>query len=299
MPSKESEAFLESLRKRPTPTGVPTFQEVRANFAASMTARPLPVGISVEKNVTGGVPCELLTPPQADVSRLILFFHGGGNVVGSLDSHREVACRVAVSAKCPVLAVGFRVGPEDPFPAAVDDAVAVYRAILSSGRTASEVAVAGDSAGAGLAVALVISERDSGRPMPACGILLSPCVDLSLSSSSIRDVTIVDPTFRREGVQRMFEAYLGGADPKTPLASPLYADLRSLPPLLIQSGSLEAFLEEARAFHLSAIAAGVDSTMEEFEGQVHDFHTLAPSLPETLTALSSIGSFVASKWFTP
>ncbi len=295
MASPESRQFLEVLQARPRPGAPVPFEQMRSAFATAMTALPLPPGTTTERATVGGVPCELLSFPAADASNLVLYFHGGGNVVGSLDSHREIACRVGVSAGCPVLNVGFRVGPEDPFPAAVEDAVAVYVSVLASGRAPASVAVVGDSAGGGLGVALLLSARDSAMRMPSCAVMISACLDLSLSGSSITRGEIADPTFNLVSTRRLFDAYLGGADAKTPFASPLFGDLRGLPSLLIQCGSLEAFLEEARAFHAAAKRAGVESTMEEYEGQVHDFQALAPTLPETLDALQTIGSFLRAK----
>jgi acetyl esterase/lipase len=255
--------------------------------------------MTVEKVTEGGVPCELLSFPGAGASRLILYFHGGGNAVGSLDSHRQIACHVALSADCPVLNVGFRVGPEDPFPAAVEDAIAVYTAVLEAARAPASVAIAGDSAGAGIGVALLLTLRDSGQRLPACAVLISPCLDLSLSGQLVNSGQVGDPGFTVEAARRLFDAYLGSADPRHPLASPAFADPTGLPPLLIQAGSLEAYLEEAAAFASAATIAGVETVFEEYEGQVHDFQAVAPSLPESVAALRSIGTFLKSKMASP
>lgn len=295
MASKESQVFLETLRARPTGGAFPGFPVIRAAFGANMSARPLPDGTTVEKVTEEGVPCELLSFPGADASRLILYFHGGGNVVGSLDSHREIACHVGLSAGCPVLNVGFRVGPEDPFPAAIEDAVAVYKAVLGAGQAPGSIAIAGDSAGAGVGIALLLSAREDGISLPACAVLISPCLDLSLSGTLVNSGEVMEPGFTVEAARRLFDAYLGTADPRNPLASPAFADPTGLPPLLIQAGSLEPYLEEAAAFADAARKAGVDTVFEEYEGQVHDFQTVAPNLPESIDALRSIGSFLRSK----
>ena len=295
MASEESKQFLEALRTQSPAAGPLPWPEVRKAFGAQMAALALPEGISVQPCIWAKVPCELLTPRKSDARRLIVYFHGGGNVVGSLDSHRELGARIAVHSGVQLLMIGFRNGPEDPFPAAIDDASSVYAALLADGRRPSDLAVGGDSAGGGIAVALLLRERAAGRAMPAFGVLVSPCLDLSLTFAS-RAEPVGDPTFDLIRTRQLFGEYLGNADPQDPFASPAFSDPTGLPPLLIQSGSLEGFLEDVRVFHRKAVESGVRSRMDEYEGQVHDFQALAPSLPESRSALASIGAFVKSHW---
>jgi monoterpene epsilon-lactone hydrolase len=224
---------------------------------------------------------------------VVLYLHGGGYVIGSPRSHRHLAAAIARAAGARALLLDYRRAPEHPFPAAVDDALAAYRWLLeSAGVAPGHVVVAGDSAGGGLTVATLLAARDAGLPQPAAGVCISPWADLTCSLGSYTTKAAVDPVVDTGLVQKMATAYLGAADPRTPLASPLHADLRGLPPLLVQVGGDEVLLDDARELAARAKRAGVDATLEVWDAMVHVWHWFLPMLDEAPAAIDRIGAFV-------
>jgi len=225
----------------------------------------------------------------------VLYLHGGGYVIGSPRSHRHLAAAIAGAAGTSALLLDYRLAPEHPFPAAVDDAVAAYRWLLDQGIAAGHIAVAGDSAGGGLTVATLLALLNARLPMPAAGVCISPWVDLTCRGESYRSKADVDPIVRSAGVSEMARAYLATTDPRSPLASPLFADLRGLPPLLIHVGSDEVLLDDAIGLAERAKAAGVDATLEQWDRMIHVWHWFLPMLDEAQAAVASIGSFVRAR----
>jgi monoterpene epsilon-lactone hydrolase len=213
-------------------------------------------------------------------------------VIGSLRSHRHLAAAIARAAGTRALLLDYRLAPEHPFPAALEDAVAAYQWVLAQGIAPERVVVAGDSAGGGLTMATLLTLRDRGLPRPAGGVCISPWVDLTNSAESYVTKAAVDPIVTRDGIEGMTQAYVGGGDRKAPLVSPLYADLRNLPPLLVQVGSDEVLLDDARGLGQRAKAAGVDVTVEEWPSMVHVWHWFLPMLDEAERAIDVIGRFV-------
>jgi phosphinothricin tripeptide acetyl hydrolase len=189
----------------------------------------------------------------------------------------------------------YRLAPEHPFPAAVDDAVAAYRWLLDRGQTPERMVLAGDSAGGGLTVATLLALRDRGLPLPAAGVCISPWVDLTLSGASYDAKAATDPIVTRDGVTEMARAYLGQTEARTPLASPLFADLSGLPPLLIQVGSEEVLLDDSVALAKRAKTAGVDATLEIWPSMIHVWHWFLPMLDEAQAAIDVIGAFVQAR----
>jgi phosphinothricin tripeptide acetyl hydrolase len=241
----------------------------------------------------GGVPAEWITAPGSDEKRVVLYLHGGGYVIGSVEAYRGHASRIAEACKCAVLLVEYRQGPEDPFPAALEDAVSSYRWLLTQGLAPSRIAIAGDSAGGGLTVATLVSLRDQGVALPQAGVCLSPWIDLECESRSMRELAGSDRvTAPREYLLQMARSYLGGADPRTPLASPLYADLSKLPRLLIQVGTAEILLDDSRRLAERARAAGVSVKLEEWDDMPHIWQFFAPVLSEGRDALAKIAGFL-------
>ncbi len=295
MASQESQMLIEMLRSREASATTPTVAEQRAGYEAMTAASPLVEGTTVEKTTAGGVPCEFVVAPGADPSRVVVYLHGGGYVIGSAASHRELASRVSAATGARVLTVDYRLAPEHPFPAAVEDATFAYQSLIESGYAPSRLAIGGDSAGGGLTAATLLSIRDRGLPQPACAVLISPWTDLTMSGPSITDRAAMDPIVADAGIQSMAADYLGGQDAKSPLASPLFADLTGLPPLLIQVGTFEILYDDATRFHEAALRAGIESAFEPYEGQVHVFQQFGPGLPESVAALASIGTFVKAK----
>jgi acetyl esterase/lipase len=253
---------------------------------------PIPEGITTETVEANGVPCEWTDASGADPERVLLDLHGGGYVVGSLNTHRGQVAGYSIASGARALSVGYRLAPEHPHPAAVEDAAAAYRWLLGQGIEAGRIAVAGDSAGGGLTAAVLVALRDAGDPLPACGVMISPWVDMEGSGESVISKAGSDPMVGKEELLQMAETYLGGLDPRTPLASPLYAELAGLPPLLIHVGTAEILLDDARRFASRASEAGVDVSLKEWEDMIHVFQAYAMLLPEGKQAVDEIGAFI-------
>jgi monoterpene epsilon-lactone hydrolase len=251
--------------------------------------------IQCEPVVANGVPAEWICPRGATPARTVLFLHGGSFNSGSIVSHRTLAGNVALAAGARSLLIDYRLAPEHPFPAAIEDARAAYQWLLAQGITPRQLVVAGDSAGGTLVLALLVQLRDQRQPLPAAGVCLSPAPDLTFSSESwtfnARKDLMLDARKERKSV----EIYLKGADPRGPLASPSFADLSGLPPLLIQIGSHELLLSDAERLGERARAAGVDVTLEVWPGMQHEWQFAADFLPEGRRAIARVGEFVKAK----
>ncbi|HTO55576.1 MAG TPA: alpha/beta hydrolase [Myxococcota bacterium] len=250
----------------------------------------------VKKQVlkANGVPAEWLDGPGARSDRAVLYLHGGGYVLGGINSHRDLMARISADAKARVLGIDYRLAPEHPFPAAVDDAVSAYRFILDSGITPNHVAIAGDSAGGGLTAATLLAIRDKKLPLPACAALLSPWVDLEGEGQSMNGGVMDDPMVRKDLVALMAPAYLNGKSARDPLASPLHANLSGLPPLLVQVGRREVLLDDSTRFAQAALRAGVKVELEVWPGMLHVWQLFASELEEGREAIARIGGFLRS-----
>jgi epsilon-lactone hydrolase len=286
----------EHLAKVPPAT---TVAERRAQYDRAERVFPVPPDVGVKvvtiKPVQGPeVAGEWLEPPAAREHAALLYLHGGGYVIGSPRSHRHLAAALARAAGAATLLPDYRLAPEHPFPAAIDDAVAAYRWLLERGALPERTVIAGDSAGGGLTVATLLALRDRGLPSPAAGICISPWVDLTCTAPSYASKAASDPIVTGEGVGLMAQAYLGVTDPKTPLASPLFADLTGLPPLLVQVGSEEVLLDDAVGLAERAKAAGVAATLEVWPDMIHVWHWFFPMLDEGQRAIDGAGTFVRS-----
>ena len=242
-----------------------------------------------------GVPGEWQLPQTGDGGRTILYLHGGGYVLGSPLSHRDLVGAIADAAHARAFIADYRLAPEHPFPAAVEDAVAAYQGLLDSGIDPARLCIAGDSAGGGLTVAALVAIRDRKLPLPAGGICISPWADLTCSSNSMTSMAEADPMLKPDALRWMAGLYLNGQDPKAPLASPVFADLKGLPPLLIQVGTEEALYDDAITLSRVAHEAGVDATLEVWEGMMHVWHLMAKLIPEGKQAIQAIGAFVVAK----
>jgi epsilon-lactone hydrolase len=280
---------MKSVQRTPPPT----LQEMRAGFE-EMVAAP-PPDVKCEPVSANGVDAEWITAPGAAADRVVLYLHGGGYVLGSARSHRDLIGRISRAAQARGLALNYRLGPENPFPAAVDDALAGYRCLLDNGIKPSRIAVAGDSAGGGLTVAALVAIRDAGLPLPAAGVCMSPWVDLEQTGASMTTRAQADPVVQREGLAGLAQAYLAGKDPRTPLASPLYADLKGLPPLLIQVGDAETLLDDSTRIAERARAAGVQVKLEVWPEMIHVWQLFASFLPEGQDAVEGIGKFIRER----
>jgi epsilon-lactone hydrolase len=282
------------LAKLP-PSNTLTIAERRAQYERAERLFPTPADVKVEVVTAPERPAEWLTPPGVRTDAVVLYLHGGGYVIGSPRSHRHLAAAIARAAGTRALLLDYRLAPEHPFPAALEDAVAAYQWLLRDGISPTRVVVAGDSAGGGLTVATLLALRDRGLPRPAAGICISPWVDLTNSAASYVSKAAVDPIVTLESIALLTQAYIGSGDPKQPLVSPLYADLRGLPPLLVQVGSDEVLVDDAVGLGARARAAGVDVTVREWPAMIHVWHWFLPMLDEATQAIAEIAAFVKAR----
>jgi acetyl esterase/lipase len=251
--------------------------------------------IGVEAVTVAGRSAEWLRAPGAQAERAILYLHGGGYVMGSPNTHRSLGGEVSRAAQAGVLMLDYRLGPEEPFPAAVEDGVAAYQWLLEHGFTPKNLAIAGDSAGGGLAAATLVSARDHKLALPAAAVCISPWSDMTCSNESYQTRAEADPMIGPD-IGKMVDLYLQGKDVKDPYASPNFADLRSLPPLLIHVGRDEVLLDDAIKLDQKARADGVDSTLEIWEDMIHVWHAFHPMLPEGRDGIVRVGEFLREKW---
>jgi epsilon-lactone hydrolase len=248
--------------------------------------------VAVEQTNANGVRAEWNSTPPAARDAVLLYLHGGGFVIGSLDSHRHLVSEAGRAAKALTLALDYRLAPEHPFPAAVEDAVAGYRFLLAQGYRPERVTIAGDSAGGGLVVSAMIAIRDAGLPQPACGWCISPWVDLEALGETMATKAAADPTVQKAGILDMARLYLNGADPRSPLAAPIYANLAGFAPLLIQVGAAETLLDDAVRLAKIAGAANVRVDLQIWPEMIHVWHLFHPELEAGRRAIEQGGSFV-------
>jgi acetyl esterase/lipase len=290
MPSEGLTGLIAMMRESPLPESL---EERRAMMDGAAAVLALPDGVEVEATDAAGVPAEVVAAPGADADAWIVYLHGGGYTGGSVRSHRHHVARLSGACGCAVLNVDYRLAPEHPFPAAVDDAVAAYRWLLDGrGADAGRVALAGDSAGGGLAAAALVALRDAGEALPAAAALISPWTDLTMTSPTYESRGDVDPMCSRASLEPQAAAYLAGTDPAHPLASPLHADLWGLPPLLVQVGDAEVLLDDSVRFAERASAAGVDCTLEVAPEMIHVWHLFAEFAPEGVDAVERLAAWL-------
>jgi epsilon-lactone hydrolase len=283
------------LREKALPPGVDIPLEQRRK-GMEKVAFKVADDIGVEAVTVAGRAAEWITAPGSQTGRAILYLHGGGYVMGSLTTHRSLVGEISRAAQAAALLVDYRLAPEAPFPAAVEDGVAAYRWLLDNGFAAKNLAIAGDSAGGGLAVATLISARDQGLPMPKAAVPISPWSDMTCSNESYKTRAEADPLVGSGSIGDMANLYLQGKDPKHPYASPNFASLKSLPPLLIHVGRDEVLLDDSIKLDQKAKADGVNSTLEIWEDMIHVWHAFHPMLPEGKHAIERVGAFLREKW---
>lgn len=267
----------------------------RAFYEISSALLLAPKGVDFEPLKAGNVKAAWLVPENPDSGRVILYLHGGGYVIGSIRAYRKMTGHLANAAGCKVLLIEYRLAPEHEFPAAIEDAVSSYRGLLSQGYKPENIVIAGDSSGGGLAAATLVSLRDSGDPMPAAAIMASPWIDLEMTGESIRTMAKKDPMLTLQEVKRWSAQYLGDTDPKNPLASPIYADLKGLPPLLIHAGTREILLDDAKRFAERARDDGVEVQLDIYDGMWHVYQSFCGLVPESTEAVKKLGSFCRDK----
>ncbi|MFZ0049809.1 MAG: alpha/beta hydrolase [Streptosporangiaceae bacterium] len=273
--------------------------QMRAAHEAAAAKAPLPPvtfeATLVEPASGGSLQAEWVIPPGLTTSparpRVGLYLHGGGYVEGSPASGRPLACNLALAIGAPLLSLDYRLAPEHPFPAAVHDARDAMGWLTSRGHDPGSVLLFGDSAGGGLVIASLLALRDGHGPLPAGGVCISPWMDLSLPAGSIDLPDRNDPMVSRWMLTEMADHYLAGADPRAPLASPVYADLRGLPPVLVHVGEAERLLDDSTRWTERARAAGVDATLQVWPEMFHVWHAFAPRLPQAAAALADLAAW--------
>jgi cytochrome P450/acetyl esterase/lipase len=297
MASDQARAVHQALRDQRTnaaaaPPMRPSRAEQRAIAERIGDSTVEPAGVTFEDVVAGGVPAQWVTPDGATTSRVLVYFHGGGYCYCSMHSHRRLVGHLAAAAGCRALNVDYRLAPEHPHPAAVTDALAAYRWLLEQPVQPGDIVVAGDSAGGGIAVALLLKARDEGLALPAAGVLMSPWVDLAMTGDSVTTRVDVDVRQDPAGTQWCAHQFLAGQDPRDPYASPLYADLTGLPPLYIQAGDWDTLVDDSHRLADEARRAGVDVRLDLFPEMLHAHQIFAGNMPEADDAVARIGEYV-------
>ena len=253
---------------------------------------PPPGGTQVEPVDANGVPAEWVVAAGVSAGPVVLYFHGGAYHLGSPARLRGLLALLSAAAQARVLSVGYRLAPEHPFPAAFEDALTACRWLIASGTPARQVVIGGDSSGGGLALAALVALRDAGESLPGAAVVLSPWTDLDMGGESLQSLAAVDVMLTPDGVREAADWYLAGQDPRHPYASPLYADLHGLPPVLIQAGGAEIIRDDSTRFAAAAQAAGVDVTLEIWPEMPHVWHAFAGLLPEADEAVERIGRWL-------
>jgi monoterpene epsilon-lactone hydrolase len=285
----EIDVIRKLLTSKPRPVG---WAERRARIEEVGSAWPVADDIKLETVEFGGVAAEWSIAPGSDPSRVLMFFHGGGYCSGSIVSHRRLVTEAGRAAGVRTLAVAYRLAPENPFPAAHDDAKAAWRFLSDQGYAPASIVVGGDSAGGNLTLELIASLRDAGEGLPACAWLISPWTDLTMSGETLASKDSVDPLIHKAYLQELANSYLAGTDAKDPRVSPLYVDLRGLPPLLIQVGSAETLLADATRLADNAGAADVAVTLEIWPDMIHAWPMWNAHLAAGRRALVNAGAFM-------
>ena len=291
MSQQQRDALDQLLRDAPLDLGGDVAEQ-RVIFEEMMAAIPVPADVTTSSGSLGGIPVVNVEVAGADHASVIFYLHGGAYAIGTAASSVGLASDLARRAGARLVTVDYRLAPEHPHPAAIDDAVAAYRGLLDSGVAASAIAIAGESAGAGLAAATLVALKHAGLPQPSGAVLMSPWADLTLSGDSISAKAAVDPALTPEGLRRRAVDYVADGDRTAELVSPIFADLTGLPPLLIQAGSHEILLDDATRLAARAAAADVAVRLEVTPGVPHVFQGFAAMLDEGDAALTSAGEFL-------
>jgi monoterpene epsilon-lactone hydrolase len=290
MASPELQTLIDAKRADPY-TPEKTLADLRGANAAAGAAIALPEGTICTQVDADGVNAEWIVAPNAETDKTFMFIHGGGYYRGSAASSRSPAAHISAATGAQVFSIDYRLAPENPFPGAVEDALTAYRWMLAQGADPARTMVGGVSAGGGLTLALLLKLKETGDPLPAGAAPMSAWVDMTQSGESFVTKAEADPTISKIYLDRMAGYYLNGADPKTPLASPLFGDLSGLPPLLMQVGTAETLMDDSRVFAERAKAAGVDVIYEAWDDLIHGWHGSAHVLPEARDAIAHIGDF--------
>jgi monoterpene epsilon-lactone hydrolase len=293
--STEQRENLEVILRQSAFPGDADLNEQRRALRELLSAQPLPADVTVTAGELGGVPIAEITVDGVEPRHVVLYFHGGVYVMGDAALAADLASQVGRRTDAKVISVDYRLAPEHPYPAAVDDALATYEALLDNGNAPSDIVLAGESAGGGLAVATLVNARDHGLPLPAAAFVMSPYADLTLAGATMETKSEVDPLMSREALQARVTDYTSGQHAALGLISPVFADLPGLPPLLIQAGSHEVLLDDAVRLARQAAIADVEVTLEITPQVPHVFQAYYAILDEAAAALDRAGQFLSAQ----
>jgi acetyl esterase/lipase len=292
--STEQRENLEAvLRQSAFPAGI-DMNEQRRLLKELTSSQPLPADVTVTAAALGGVPTAEITIDGIEPRHVVLYFHSGVYVLGDAFQAANLASQVGRRTRAKVISVDYQLAPEHPYPAAVDDALAAYEALLHNGTAPSDIAFAGESAGGGLAIATLVNARDHGLPLPAAAFVMSPYADLTLAGTTMQTKREVDPLMSREALQSRVTDYTAGQDAALGLISPIFADLSGLPPLIIQAGTHEVLLDDAVRLARQAATADVEVTLDITPRVPHVFQTFYPILDEAAAALDRAGQLLSA-----
>jgi acetyl esterase/lipase len=293
MPWKDPdiETFTKLVKQRAAARGDMTIPQRRAQFETDMAAVPIADGCTIESLDLSGVPAERIAHPAARPGKTLLYLHGGGHVMGSLKTHRHFVSRLAIAARVTAFHIDYRLAPEHPYPAAIDDAMKAYRRILADGVAPQNLVVGGESAGGNLAAALLLKAREEGLPQPGGLYLLSPWLDMTTTGESYDKVGERDIIITREGIELVAAAYLGGADDNA-FTSPVRADIAGLPPMLIQVGSEELLLSDSLVFASRAAMSGIEVKLHVWPEMPHAWPLFHPFIRAGLAAIAEAGQWM-------
>ncbi len=292
MSTEQRETLDAILRQSAFPAGSDVTEQRRL-LRELLSAQPLPAEITVTRAVLGGVPAAEITVNGVEPQHVVLYFHGGVYVMGDAFLAADLASQVSRRTRAKAISVDYRLAPEHPYPAAVDDALAAYQALLDNGTAPSDIVLAGESAGGGLAIATLVSARDRGLPQPAAAFVMSPYADLTLAGATMDTKGDADPLLSRENLRARVADYTAGQDAALGLISPVFADLSGLPPLIIQGGSHEVLLDDAIRLARQAATADVQVTLDITPGVPHVFQAYHPILDEAAAALDRAGQLLS------
>jgi monoterpene epsilon-lactone hydrolase len=292
--STEQKENLDAILRQGAFPATADVNEQRRQLKALLSAQPLPGDVTVTAATLGGVPTAEITVDGVEPRNTVLYFHGGVYVLGDAFLAAELASQIGRRTRAKVISVDYRLAPEHPYPAAVDDALAAYAALLDNGTAPSGIAFAGESAGGGLAIALLVSARDRGLPLPAATYVMSPYVDLTLAGGTMESKRAADPLLSPEGLRARVGDYTAGQDAGLGLISPIFADLSGLPPLIIQAGTHEVLLDDAIRLARQAAIAEIEVTLDITPGVPHVFQAYHAILDEAAAALDRAGQRLAA-----
>ncbi|MCW2929361.1 MAG: alpha/beta hydrolase [Actinomycetia bacterium] len=293
MSAEQRETLDAILRQSAFPAGSDAIEQRRL-LRELLSAQPLPADVTVTAAALGGVPAAEITVDGVEPRHVVLYFHGGVYVMGDAFLAAGLASQVGRRTRAKVISVDYRLAPEHPYPAAVDDALTAYEALLDNGTAPSDIAFAGESAGGGLAIATLVNAREHGLPLPAAALVMSPYADLTLAGATMETKRDADPLLSRENLQARIPDYTSGQDPALGLISPVFADLSGLPPLIIQAGTHEVLLDDATRLARQAATADVQVTLDITPGVPHVFQAYYPILDEAAAALDRAGQFLSA-----